>query len=146
MEINEAIEFLKINKNVLHSTPPYKEFLQKYGSIYGSDLSMIGPIFECYKGYKVQNLVSKNNTFGDFCKNYEITEEELKFYWLIGKYKNKFYYIDSSDDGKGHIYSLDPYSGTINLFSEDFLGFLKKIFSLFTTDLSNYESENVDSD
>lgn len=58
-----------------------------------------------------------------------ISEENLTYCWLIGEYNDYFYYIDSSDSGKGYIYGTDL-DGRSKPFAQGFLDFLNKLFEV----------------
>lgn len=142
--ISRAIELLKKDQNVLDSTRYYKEFLNKYGYIYGSGLYMCVPMcipneLQDVKPIEsiVEYIVSKQNTFHDYYIDGGGETSKLKYCWLIGEYQDEFYYIDSSYNGKGHIYRMEL-DGTSNFFAEDFLDFLYKLFEVY----KEYECED----
>lgn len=133
-EIDSSTLMLGKDKNIFNSNLDYEYFLTKYGSLYGEDLNIHGPISHENDdfGQKVRDVVLTQNSFIKFGIELNIGLK-LEFCWAVALYKGDFYYIDSSDREKGHIYRLG-FNGRPQLFAINFVDFLSRISERYKLD------------
>ena len=110
----------------------YIKFLSNFGATSGFNFEICGPIkLMMTRQERLLNIENDQDQFDSINRIRDISEEQIKSYWIIARNDNiDEFYIDVSEEGKGHIYCLYPYDKT-TLYAEDFIKFLDNINKLY---------------
>ncbi|UWW97650.1 MAG: SMI1/KNR4 family protein (plasmid) [Candidatus Cardinium sp.] len=140
-DINSVLEKLDMNEYNFDSDnlKDYKDFLNRYGSIFGNGLFICGPTksFD-EKEKKINLMVSIQNAFKNRVSK-TVKKLEKKAIWLIAEDEHNKYYIDFSNHGCIYSIGLDSIP---KYFSENFSNFLDRIFEYYKAYITKPQEES----